>query len=96
MTRPLLPLAIAALVAVLAVTIVTTPGASQLSAAGIDQPVAQEQVIPMTPPDQGGAGLDQYKATDWLTFAVPLGAFLPLIIGLLWLTFRIDHSEANE
>ena len=96
MMRPILLLAVIALVAILAVAIVTTPGANDLSAASIDQPVAEELVLPMTPPDQGGGGTNNYKATDWITFAVPLGAFIPLILGLLWLTFRIDASESRE
>ena len=94
--RPVLLLAVIALVAILAVAIVTTPGTNDLSAANIDQPIAEELVLPMTPPDQGGGGTNNYKATDWITFAVPLGAFIPLILGLLWLTFRIDASEGRE
>ena len=92
MTRTALLLTVLALVAVLALTF--APAAAL--AAGIDGPIAGERPLPQASPDQGGAGVNGYQATDWITFAVPLGAFLPAIIGLLWLTFRIDRSESRE
>lgn len=92
MTRTALLLTVLALVAALALTL--APG--EALAAGIDGPTVGEQPFPQASPDQGGAGVNGYKATDWITFAVPLGAFLPAIIGLLWLTLRIDRSEGRE
>ena len=92
MTRTALLLTVLALAVALALTLAP----AEALAAGVDGPIVGEQPLPQTPPDQGGAGVDGYKATDWITFAVPLGAFLPAIIGLLWLTFRIDRSEGRE
>ena len=59
-------------------------------------PQAQEIIIPMAPADEGGDGLSGSGASEWLPFAVLLGPFLVVVSGLLWLTFRIDASEAEE
>ena len=79
------------MVAVLAVVV---PSASE--AAGIAGPPAEEIVIPMAPADEGGGGLSQAGASEWIPFAVTLGPFLVIISGLLWLTFRVDAEEVDE
>ena len=93
LVRPLLPLLIAtALVAaLLTAAVVTMP--TSAGAAGIDAPVEQETVMPMTPGGEGGGGLDNAGAPEWVMFAMALGPFLVLMTGLLWLTVRIDASN---
>ena len=90
--RPLLPLLIAAalLAALLTATVVTMPASA--GAAGIDAPVEQETVMPMTPGGEGGGGLDGSGAPQWIMFAMALGPFVVLMTGLLWLTVKIDSS----
>ena len=93
LVRPLLPLLIAAalVAALLTAAVVTMPASA--GAAGIDAPVEQEIVTPMTPGGEGGGGLDNSGAPEWITFAITLGPFLVLITGLLWLTVKIDASN---
>ena len=93
--RPLLPLLIAAalLAALLTAAAVTLP--SSAGAAGIDAPVEQESVIPMTPGGEGGGGLDNSGAPQWIMFAMTLGPFLVLVTALLWLTVKIDASNED-
>jgi hypothetical protein len=69
---------------------------ADLDAAAVSTPPAQEIVIPMAPADEGGDGLSGSTSSEWIPFAVLLGPFLVVITGLLWLTFRIDASEADD
>lgn len=69
---------------------------ADLDAAGVTTPPAEEIVIPMAPADEGGDGLAGAGASEWLPFAVMLGPLLVLITGLLWLTFKIDSTEAED
>lgn len=96
LARPLLLLLITAalLAALLATEVVTLP--TSADAAGIDTPVEQETVIPMTPGGEGGGGLDNSGASEWVMFAMALGPFLVLITALLWLTVKIDSSNEDE
>ena len=96
LVRPLLLLLItvALLAALLTTTAVTLPASAD--AAGIDAPVAQETVVPMTPGGEGGGGLDGSGAPQWIMFAIALGPFLVLITTLLWLTVKIDASTGAD
>ena len=84
------------LIAVIAAGTLALWFSSPASAAGHAQPPAGEQRLPMTAPDEGGAGTDQAGASEWIPFAVMLGPFLVLVVPLLWLIFRIDRSEGRE
>ncbi len=91
LVRPLLLLLITtALLVAATITLPTSAGAT-----GLDTPVGQEIVLPLTPADEGGGGLGNAGESEWIMFAVALGPFLVLIIGLLWLTLKIDSSEDN-
>ncbi len=85
-----------ALIAVIAAGTLALWSPSPASAAGDAQTPADEQLLPMAAPDEGGAGTDQAGASEWIPFAVMLGPFLVLIVPLLWLIFRIDRSEGRE
>ncbi|MCY3920402.1 MAG: hypothetical protein OXG38_11460 [Chloroflexi bacterium] len=90
--RSLLALTVAALLAALLFAALPAPA----EAAGLPEAPGDETIIPMAPADEGGAGMSGSGASEWLPFAVLLGPFLVVITGLLWLTFRIDASEAEE
>lgn len=90
--RFLLALTVTALLVGLLLVALPAP----IEAAGLATPPAQEIIIPMAPADEGGDGLSGSGASEWLPFAVLLGPFLVVVSGLLWLTFRIDASEAEE
>ncbi len=90
--RFLLALTVTALLVGLLLVALPAP----IEAAGLTAPPAQEIIIPMAPADEGGDGLSGSGASEWLPFAVLLGPFLVVVSGLLWLTFRIDASEAEE
>ena len=82
-------------VGLLIVGVLAAPG-GEAAAAGLAPAVADEVVPPQAPADEGGAGLSNAGASEWLPFAITLGPFLVLITGLLWLTFGIDRSEKKE
>lgn len=93
--------AVARLLVVMAVVGLLLIGAlaapvGEAAAAGLAPAVADEVVPPQAPADEGGAGLSNAGASEWLPFAITLGPFLVLITGLLWLTFGIDRSEKKE
>ncbi|MXY78209.1 MAG: hypothetical protein F4Y94_00515 [Chloroflexi bacterium] len=90
--RSLLALTIAALLVAVLFAALPAPA----DAAALPEAPGDEVVIPMAPADEGGAGMSGSGASEWLPFAVLLGPFLVVITGLLWLTFRIDASEAEE
>lgn len=88
-------LLVLALVAILA----TAGGglsAPAASAAEQTAPIPVERLLPHTPADEGGTAIDNAEKPEWFLFAVLLGPFLVLVSGILWLTFRIDHSEGRS
>lgn len=93
--RPLLALAIAAVLLIGAVAVLDTP-VQAAATPGIAAPAVTEPVLPPAAADEGGAGVGNAGASEWLPFALLLAPFLALMTGLLWLTFRIDHDERQE
>ena len=84
-------LAVLASALLLGVVLLTTPSVSANDGAA---PVIEEVVY--IDSDVGDGGLDGMGASDWALFAMLLAPFLVLFTGLMWLTFGIDKSEADE
>ncbi len=81
-------------IALLAALLAALP--ADLDAASVATPPAQEIVIPMAPAGEGGDGLAGAGASEWLPFATLLGPFMVVMTGLLFLTFKIDSSDADD
>lgn len=84
-------LAVLASALLLGVVLLTTPS---VSAEDVAAPVTEEVVY--IDSDVGDGGLSGVGASDWVLFAMLLAPFLVLFTGLMWLTFGIDKSEADE
>ena len=81
------------------VAILATAGgglsAPSASAAQQSAPIPVQRLLPHVPADEGGTAINNAEKSEWYLFAILLGPFLVLVSGLLWLTFRIDHSEGR-
>lgn len=87
------------LILALVATLATAGGglsAPTASAAQQTVPVPVQRLLPHTPADEGGTAIDNAEKPEWFLFAILLGPFLVLVSGILWLTFRIDHSEGRS
>ncbi len=84
-------LAVLASALLLGVVLLTTPS---VSAEDVAAPVTEEIVY--IDSDVGDGGTNGMGASDWAMFAMLLAPFLVLFSGLMWVTFGIDRSEADE